>query len=152
MTVLFINASSKRDGNTATCGEQILANVEHTTCHLVDYRIGLYGQQIEGDEFDKVWEALEEADLILLATPMYWHQVSGSLKVLMERMSARDGASLRGRKLIFFFQGGYPTEDEVAVIDNMMAKFAESFGLELVVSSHSREDVPELAELAEALS
>lgn len=36
---LFVNASSKRDGNTTAMAERLLAGTGYETLHLIDYTI-----------------------------------------------------------------------------------------------------------------
>lgn len=37
--LLFVNASSKRDGNTTAMAERLLAGTGYETLHLIDYAI-----------------------------------------------------------------------------------------------------------------
>ena len=55
---LFINASAKKDGSTVECGTALLEGLESEQIHLVDYRIGFFGQSFDDDEFDAVLEKM----------------------------------------------------------------------------------------------
>ena len=59
---LFINASAKKDGSTVECGTALLEGLESEQIHLVDYRIGFFGQSFDDDEFDAVLEKMLAAD------------------------------------------------------------------------------------------
>lgn len=50
--ILFINGSSRKDGNTAALTKTLLEGQEYATLMLTDYRINSYGQTLEGDQFD----------------------------------------------------------------------------------------------------
>lgn len=50
--ILFINGSSRKDGNTAALAKTLLEGQEYATLMLTDYRINSYGQTLEGDQFD----------------------------------------------------------------------------------------------------
>ena len=39
LMLLFVNASSKRDGNTTAMAERLLAGTGYETLHLIDYAI-----------------------------------------------------------------------------------------------------------------
>ena len=43
--LLFVNASSKRDGNTTAMAERLLAGTGYETLHLIDYAIPPGGRQ-----------------------------------------------------------------------------------------------------------
>ncbi len=63
------------------------------------------GQHFEGDQFDVVLKAMQDADVIVLGTPVYWHTMSGSLKNVIDRMyDIRDTANLQGKQLYFIIQ------------------------------------------------
>jgi len=68
---------------------------------------------------------------IVFGTPVYWHTVSGSLKVLLERLS-QGSSVLAGKRLVFCYQGSGPTPESVAQMEYMMGRFAEVMGMQLV--------------------
>ena len=49
MKILFVNGSPNKNGNTASLAESLLKNHDYDTLNLVDYKIGCYGQSLEGD-------------------------------------------------------------------------------------------------------
>lgn len=54
--ILFINGSPNREGNTATLAKVLLEGKEYETLNLTDYRINVYGQTLDGDQFDEVYK------------------------------------------------------------------------------------------------
>ena len=44
MTILFINGSPNKNGNTVALVKRLLRNQEYETLHLTDYKIYDYGQ------------------------------------------------------------------------------------------------------------
>ena len=40
------------------------------------------------DNFDKLWPLLEEADMLVFCSPLYWYAYSGHIKAAMDRMYA----------------------------------------------------------------
>ena len=90
--------------------KQLLGNTQYDQLNLVDYRVDSLGQHFEGDQFDVVLKAMQDADVIVLGTPVYWHTMSGSLKNVIDRMyNVRDTANLQGKQLYFIIQGADPT-------------------------------------------
>ena len=54
MSILFINGSPNKEGNTARLAEKLLAGKEYKSLHLVDYRLYSYGQKFEDDQFAEI--------------------------------------------------------------------------------------------------
>ena len=54
MSILLINGSPNRQGNTASLAAALLKGRKYETLNLTDYTIGAYGQQLPGDGLDAV--------------------------------------------------------------------------------------------------
>lgn len=129
--ILFINASQHKDGNTVNMGKQILQGINYDQIDLVDYQINQLGQKNRGDQFDTVLSSMKETDIIVIGTPVYWHTVSGSLKVLLDRFYEY-GSDLKNKKLIFFYQGSAPSTEARTQIEYMMTRFAKVMDMDLI--------------------
>ena len=62
MSILFINGSPNKNGNTAALAAELLKGKEYETLNLTDYTIGAYGQNLPGDGLDAVINAMKQAD------------------------------------------------------------------------------------------
>ena len=87
MSILFINGSPNHHGNTASLAAALLKGKEYETLNLTDYTIGAYGQQLPGDGLDTVIAAMEKADTIVIGSPLYWHNICGSVRNVLDRFS-----------------------------------------------------------------
>ena len=56
MSILFINGSPNKNGNTVDIAKILLKDKKYETLNLVDYKIYSYGQNFEDDQFKKVIE------------------------------------------------------------------------------------------------
>ena len=83
--ILFVNGSPNRDGNTAILAKELLEGKEYETIALTDYRINFYGQTLDGDQFDEVYKKMKEADVVVMGSPVYWHNICASMRTLLER-------------------------------------------------------------------
>ena len=83
--ILFINGSPNREGNTAALAKVLLEGKEYETLNLTDYRINVYGQILDGDQFDEVYKKMKDADIVVMGSPVYWHNICASVRVLLER-------------------------------------------------------------------
>lgn len=130
--VLFINASENRDGNTSRMAKSLLGNTPYDQLNLVDYRVDSLGQNFEGDQFDVVLKAMQQADVIIIGTPVYWHTMSGSLKNVIDRMyTVRNNANLTGKQMYFITQGTAPTPESIQQLKWTMNRFGEYFGMDV---------------------
>ena len=56
MSILFINGSPNKNGNTVRFTKKFLKDQEFKTLNLVDYKIYSYGQNFEDDQLVEVIE------------------------------------------------------------------------------------------------
>ena len=89
MSILFINGSPNKNGNTAALAAELLKGHEYETLNLTDYTIGAYGQNLPGDGLDTVIKAMKQADTIVIGSPLYWHNICGSVRNVLIVSTAR---------------------------------------------------------------
>lgn len=104
MNILFINGSPNRNGNTDALAKEFLKKKTYDTLNLTDYRIGSYGQNFPDDQLSEVITKMKEADVIVIGSPLYWHNICGSVRNMLDRFYGlvEEGA-LSGRTLYFLF-------------------------------------------------
>lgn len=133
MSILFINGSPNKNGNTAELAERLLRGKEYQTLHLVDYKVYGYGQNFEDDQFTEIVEKMKAADTIVMGSPVYWHSMSGMVRNLIDRFygPVASGA-MKGRKFVFLFQGAAPEPWMLEKGEYTMSRFAQMYGMEYV--------------------
>lgn len=113
--------------------------------NLVDYRVDSLGQHFDGDQFDVVLKAMQQADVIVIGTPVYWHTMSGSLKNVIDRMyTVRNNANLTGKQMYFITQGTAPTPESIQQLKWTMNRFGEYFGMDVKGLAANDAEVAEL--------
>ena len=122
MSILFINGSPNHHGNTASLAAALLKGKEYETLNLTDYTIGAYGQQLPGDGLDAVVAAMEKANTIVIGSPLYWHNICGSVGRVQN-------GGLSGRRLYFVFQGVAPEKWMLEAGEYTMKRFAVLYGM-----------------------
>ncbi len=126
MKVLSIQSSNRRDGLTASLAQAVLDGVKRVEpdaevqmVHLCDKRIEVcracgergWGVCFTGepcvieDDFLSLVEQIVRADAVVFATPVYFWDVSESMKTFLDRLrrqewARRDSARLRGKPVI----------------------------------------------------
>lgn len=101
MKILALVGSPRKGSNTDTLVEQILKGCEvkgHTSekLYLYDYEIspcidcrdckkGDYVCTV-ADGMQEIYPKIQEADLVILGTPLYWYGPAGQMKLFIDRM------------------------------------------------------------------
>lgn len=106
MKILVLNGSPRPNGNTAAmvaafadgaresghevniinvCQKKIAGCLACEYCHTKGN-----GKCIQNDDMQKVYPVLEEAEMIVLASPVYYHSFTGQLQCAVNRIYALD--------------------------------------------------------------
>lgn len=138
--ILFINGSPEKNGNTARLAEILLDGQNYESLYLTDYRLNFYGQTLPGDQFDEIFEKIQNADILVIGSPMYWHNICGSVPVLLDRFyEPVEEGSLSG-KLFFLFQGMAPEKWMLEAGEYTMKRFAALYGYDFMGMASNEEE------------
>ena len=147
MNILFINGSPNVDGNTAKLAAKVLNGRRFETLNLVDYRINVYGQTLAGDQFAEAIARMKKADAIIIGSPLYWHNICGSVRTLLDRFyGAVSERGLSGKKLLFVFQGAAPQKWMMEAGEYTMKRFAALYGLDYLGMATNAAEAAALSE------
>jgi multimeric flavodoxin WrbA len=116
--MVIVNGSPRKKGNTAALVEQVTAGAVAAGAQVESYylhgmeiapcdgcdacRTEAYAGCIVDDDMQEIYPHLEEADALVIASPVYWFTVSAQTKLLMDRcyaMKDEGGYMLRGKKI-----------------------------------------------------
>ena len=130
MKILFINGSPNPNGNTAALAKALLKEKSFDVLQLTEYKIYSYGQNFPDDQLDEVIQKMEEADIIVIGSPLYWHNICGAVRNMLDRFYGRmKRGSLSGKRLYFLFQGAAPEKWMLEAGDYTMNRFALLYGM-----------------------
>lgn len=147
MSILLINGSPNKQGRTVSLANTLLAGKEHDTIHLVDHRIFSYGQNFAEDEFPKVLTAMRQADIIVIGSPVYWHNLCGAVRNLLDRLyGALSKKDLAGKKLFLLYQGAAPDRWMIEAGEYSIKMFATLYGLKYMGMATTNAEAKKLAE------
>ena len=147
MNILFINGSPNKDGNTVHLAKALLAGQVYDTFHLADYKIYCYGQSYDDDELPKMLTAMQQADTIVIGSPVFWHNMSGAVRNLLDRLyGALDKRVMRGKRLFFLFQGVAPDRWMIEAGEYSIKIFAQLYGLDYMGMATTVAQAKELAQ------
>lgn len=146
MSILFINGSPNKNGNTAALAETLMNGKEYQTLHLTDYKLYGYGQDFEDDQFAKIVAKMKSADTIVIGSPVYWHNMCGLVRNLIDRFYGPiSEGELGGRKFAFLFQGAAPEKWMLEKAEYTMNRFARMYGMEYIGMATNRAEAKQLA-------
>lgn len=147
MKSLFINGSPNKEGNTAALAKTLLSGREYETLNLTDYRIGSYGQNFPDDQLNVVIEKMKQSDVIVIGSPLYWHNICGSVRNMLDRFYGPvEEGSLSGRTVYFIYQGASPEQWMLEAGEYTMKRFAGLYGMEYVGMATNRSEAAKLSE------
>lgn len=133
MCILFINGSPNHNGNTAALAKTLLGGKPVKTISLPDMKIYSYGQNFEDDQLDDLIGEMKHADTIVIGSPLYWHNICGSVRNVLDRFYGKvEEGELSGRKLYFLFQGAAPEKWMLDAGEYTMKRFAALYGLQYI--------------------
>ena len=127
MNILGIEGSPRKDGNTEKLVQEVLAGAREAGGRTeflklaelsIDYCQGCgtcraSGECIVSDDMDRVVEAIQNSDCIILGSPVYAWQVSGTTKVFMDRLCrlltpSYESRLNRPKRIAFAYTQGNP--------------------------------------------
>ena len=145
--ILFINGSPNKKGNTAKLAEQLLKGRDYETVSLTDYKVYSYGQNYEDDQFAEIVGKMKEADVIVIGSPLYWHNICGAVRDLLDRFYGPVApGELYGKKFYFLFQGAAPEKWMLEAGEYTMKRFAAMYGMEYAGMASAGAEAEKLSE------
>jgi multimeric flavodoxin WrbA len=105
---VIIVGSSRKDGNTTQIVNEIANQYNIDVVNLSDYNFSYYDYESKNrndDFFELIKGIIEKYDTLIFATPVYWYNMSGIMKVFFDRFSdlirieKETGRKLRGKNM-----------------------------------------------------
>ena len=140
--IVVLNGSPRKNGNTSALVREFSKGAESTgntvtLFFLGDMDIheckGCFGGHssrecpcVQKDDMDKIYPVVRESDIVVLATPLYYWNMSGQLRTAVDRLFALeegDGNLLRGNgraSALLMAAEGNGFEDVVLYYDHLM--------------------------------
>lgn len=106
-TVIIVG-SSRSIGNTSKLVKNISENIKADVIDLNDFKISYYDYENKNSDDDflpLIKSIVEKYDTLIFATPVYWYNMSGIMKVFFDRFSdlirieKETGRKLKGKNM-----------------------------------------------------
>lgn len=140
--IVILNGSPKRNGNTSALVKAFTEGAEsagHTVTEFFLDSMDIHGCKgcfgghssetcpcVQKDDMCKIYPAVKECEVVVLASPLYYWNMSGQLRTAVDRLFALeegDGNLLRGQgraSALLMAAEGYGFEDVVLYHDHLM--------------------------------
>ena len=106
------------------------------------------GQNLADDQLGAVIAKIEEAEVIVIGSPLYWHNICGSVRNMLDRFYGlvEEGA-LSGKTLYFLFQGAAPEKWMLEAGEYTMRRFAGLYGMKYAGMATNKREAAKLSDL-----
>lgn len=140
--IVILNGSPRKNGNTSALVKEFTKGAKETGNTVTEFFLdsmeihgckGCFGGHsskecpcVQNDDMNKIYPAVKECDIIVLATPLYYWNMSGQIRTAIDRLFALeegDGNLLRGHDracALLMAAEGNGFEDVVTYFDNLM--------------------------------
>lgn len=140
--IVILNGSPRRNGNTSALVREFTQGAESAGNTVTEFFLnsmdihgckGCFGGHssrecpcVQKDDMNKIYPAVKDCDVIVLATPLYYWNMSGQIRTTVDRLFALeegDGNLLRGHgrsSALLMAAEGFGFEDVVLYYDHLM--------------------------------
>ena len=108
MSKIVIMGSARNDGDTGALIQEVIKMSQWDLLDLNDYHISQYDynhNNTDDDYLPLMTKIIENYDTMVFATPVYWYNMSGAMKIFFDRITdlltikKEQGRLLRGKKM-----------------------------------------------------
>lgn len=122
--IVIINSSPRKNGNCdllcTEFGRAAVMNGENEVVRidLMEKDYDYYGEELPEDDMASVAHALMDSNVIVLATPLYFYNMSGQLKVFMDRLLPYF-LDIQDKDFYFFLTAATPKAAMESAVDSL---------------------------------
>lgn len=171
--IVILNGSPRKNGNTTALTAEFTKGAKEAGNDVTEFFLGsmkingckgCFGGHsskeypcVQQDDMNKIYPLVKECDIVVLATPLYYWNMSGQIRIAIDRLFALeegDGNLLRGhdRSSVLLMAGeGYGFDDVVSYYDHLLEHLKwENLGHVLAGGNGEIGDIKGKIELQEA--
>lgn len=172
-SIVILNGSPRKTGNTSALVKAFTEGAEsagHTVTEFFLDSMDIHGCKgcfgghssrecpcVQKDDMSKIYPAVKDCDVVVLASPLYYWNMSGQLRTAVDRLFAleeSDGNLLRGNgraSALLMAAEGHGFEDVVLYYDHLMEHLRwKNLGHVLAGGNMNTGDIQGKPELKEA--
>nr|MDO8081924.1 flavodoxin family protein [Candidatus Freyarchaeota archaeon] len=159
MKVIALVGSPRKKGNTDLLIDKILEGAKKAGSSTK--KIYLYGQTIlpcadcrkcfkelkcqENDDMQKIYQEIDDSDVVIFGTPIYWYSMTAKMKLLVDRLRPYTvNNKLRGKRAVLVIpsdEGPKACKDLIKLFANIFNNLEMQLVDSLCVKAHERGEV-----------
>lgn len=139
--ILILSTSPRRGGNSETLADAFLRGAEEAghqvekLC-LYDQSIGFYQgclacvqthRCVIHDDADRIAQKMRTADVLVFATPIYYYEMCGQMKTMLDRANPLYGSDYRFREIYMLSTAAEDEEDVPQRAENGLQGWIDCF-------------------------
>lgn len=140
--IVILNGSPRKNGNTSALVKAFTEGAKKSGNNVTEFfldRMNIHGCKgcfgghsskecpcVQKDDMNKIYPAIRDCNVVVLDTPLYYWNMSGQLRIVMDRLFAleeNDGDFLRGNNracALLIVAEEYDFESIMFHVDNLM--------------------------------
>lgn len=122
--IVILNGSPRPHGNTETLAEAMIKGIHEAGNDAVLFNlremqinpcVGCFACMngngcVQKDEMQKIFDAYNEADILVFGSPLQWMQFTGSMKTMLDRLLTAVAQEKKNKGTFLLMTAGAPTE------------------------------------------
>ncbi|MCT8977065.1 flavodoxin family protein [Clostridium sp. CX1] len=151
MKIFSVLGSPNKNGNTAVLLKEFLrgvkeshSGVEYSDVFLQEKKISFcsacnscrksLNTCVIKDDMQLLYEEVKSSDIVVLATPVYWWNMTAQLKTFIDRLYALKSDDFKGKEIVLLMTHEGTEEDSGAkVVESSLEQICEYLGLKFTV-------------------
>lgn len=113
--ILVLTGSSNREGNSTKMADAFIRGAEqagHITTKFETAYKNMRGFTAgDPDDFRELAPLLNDADVLVIATPLYWFSFPAQLKAVIDQLDYSDNSRMTNKETYLFVSGGDANEE-----------------------------------------
>lgn len=126
--ILVLTGSPNRAGNSTKMANAFIRGAEqagHSVTRFETAYKNMRGFTSEPDDFGELAPLINDCDILLIATPLYWFSFPAQLKAVIDQLDYSETSKMISKDSYFFVSGGEKEEETYQLIDTLYHKVTE---------------------------
>ena len=126
--ILVLTGSPNREGNSTKMANAFIRGAEQAGHSVTKFETAfknMRGFTSELDDFSELIPLMNESDVLVVATPLYWFSFPAQLKAVIDQLDYSDGSKMLNKESYLLISGGDKDDETYAPIGALYSKITE---------------------------
>lgn len=125
--ILVLTGSPNREGNSTKLANAFIRGAEQAGHSVTKFETAfknMRGFTSQPDDFGELMPLMNDCDVLVMATPLYWFSFPAQLKAVIDQLDYSEGSKMLGKDSYIFVSGGDKDEETYQLIETLYHKVA----------------------------